>query len=99
MPARPVFDYDVTYGAPPSLTADGALDGIAHSLEVLLWRGRQALLCKRSRRGPRSIRLVVNYLPRADREPRGRGGRGRRWAWRPTWAATRSCSGAPMAGT
>jgi alcohol dehydrogenase class IV len=35
VPARPVFDYEVTYGAPPALTADGALDGIAHSLEVL----------------------------------------------------------------
>jgi hypothetical protein len=34
-PARPVFDYAVTYGAPPSLTADGALDGISHCVEVL----------------------------------------------------------------
>jgi len=27
VPARPVFDYEVTFGAPPALTADGALDG------------------------------------------------------------------------
>ena len=43
IPAHPVFDYEVTYGAPPALTADGALDGIAHSLEVLRG-GRQTLL-------------------------------------------------------
>jgi alcohol dehydrogenase len=35
VPAHPVFDWEVTYGAPPALTAGGALDGIAHSLEVL----------------------------------------------------------------
>lgn len=35
VPARPIFDYEVTYNAPPALTADGALDGLAHSLEVL----------------------------------------------------------------
>jgi len=35
VPPYPVFDYEVTYSTPPGLTADGALDGIAHSLEVL----------------------------------------------------------------
>ncbi len=35
VPSRPVFDYRVTFGAPPTLTSDGALDGISHSLEVL----------------------------------------------------------------
>ena len=35
VPALPVFDYEVTYSTPPDLTADGALDGISHSLEVL----------------------------------------------------------------
>jgi aryl-alcohol dehydrogenase-like predicted oxidoreductase len=35
VPQQPVFDYAVTFGAPASLTADGALDGISHSLEVL----------------------------------------------------------------
>ncbi|MCJ7738509.1 MAG: iron-containing alcohol dehydrogenase, partial [Anaerolineae bacterium] len=34
VPVQPMFDYGVTFGAPRSLTADGALDGIAHSLEV-----------------------------------------------------------------
>ena len=35
IPIQPVFDYSTTFNAPPGLTADGALDGIAHSLEVL----------------------------------------------------------------
>jgi alcohol dehydrogenase class IV len=35
VPAHPIFDYEVTYKAPKSLTIDGALDGISHALEVL----------------------------------------------------------------
>lgn len=35
VPSLPVFDYSVTYKAPKNLTMDGALDGIAHCLEVL----------------------------------------------------------------
>ncbi len=35
VPARPVFDYEVTYTAPKSLTIDGTFDGISHALEVL----------------------------------------------------------------
>ena len=34
MAAHPVFDREVTYGAPLALTAGGALNGIAHHLEV-----------------------------------------------------------------
>lgn len=34
IPPRSVFDYDVTITQPMSLTLDGALDGIAHCLEV-----------------------------------------------------------------
>ncbi len=35
VPSYPVFDYEVTYDAPKNLTVDGALDGVAHALEVL----------------------------------------------------------------
>jgi alcohol dehydrogenase class IV len=35
VPDRALFDYAVSIGSPRSLTVDGALDGIAHSLEVL----------------------------------------------------------------
>ncbi|MHC4916147.1 MAG: iron-containing alcohol dehydrogenase, partial [Planctomycetota bacterium] len=34
-PRRALFDYAVTTTMPRSLTADGALDGVAHALEVL----------------------------------------------------------------
>jgi alcohol dehydrogenase class IV len=35
VPTYPIFDYSVTYKAPKNLTMDGALDGIAHCLEVV----------------------------------------------------------------
>ena len=89
VPARPVFDYEVTYGAPASLTADGALDGIAHSLEVLLgavgkpftprsrrWRARASPWW--SITCPRRSRILKTW----KRVPRS--------AWPPIWARTRS---------
>ncbi len=35
VPPKALFDYRMTFSQPQHLTADGALDGIAHSLEVL----------------------------------------------------------------
>jgi alcohol dehydrogenase len=70
VPARPVFDYMVTYGAPASLTADGALDGIAHSLEVLLGAVGKPFYDKVAPVARTSIALVVNYLPRAIEDPK-----------------------------
>jgi alcohol dehydrogenase len=70
VPARPVFDYEVTYGAPPSLTADGALDGIAHSLEVLLGAVGKPFYAKVEPVAREGIRLVANYLPRAIENPK-----------------------------
>jgi alcohol dehydrogenase len=63
VPVCPVFDYCATYGAPPSLSADGALDGIAHSLEVLYGSAGSANYPTVKRVAVTSIRLVVNYLP------------------------------------
>lgn len=65
VPTQPVFDYAVTLGAPQSLTADGALDGIAHSLEVFYDAVGKPYYDKVSEVSPESIRLVVEYLPRA----------------------------------
>jgi alcohol dehydrogenase len=39
IPARSVFDYGVTESMPASLSIDGALDGIAHCLEVFYGAG------------------------------------------------------------
>ena len=68
VPARPVFDYSVTYGAPPSLTADGALDGIAHSLEVLYGAVGKPFYDRAAEVARVSIGLVVGYVERAVKD-------------------------------
>jgi alcohol dehydrogenase len=75
VPPQPVFDYEVTYGAPPSLTADGALDGIAHSLEVLYGAVGKPYYAHMEDVARESIRLVVEYLPRVMENPQDTEGR------------------------
>jgi alcohol dehydrogenase len=75
VPQQPVFDYDVTRGAPAALTADGAMDGIAHSLEVLYGAVGKPHYGQMEKVAEEGIRLVVQYLPRVlenldDRESR-----------------------------
>jgi alcohol dehydrogenase class IV len=69
VPYQPVFDYEVTVGAPAALTADGALDGIAHSLEVLYGSVGKPYGEKVTAIASESIRLVVEYLPVALENP------------------------------
>jgi alcohol dehydrogenase class IV len=69
VPSRAVFDYGVTASAPRSLTVDGGLDGISHSLEVLYsLAGKPAypLMEEVAREG---LGLVLEYLPKALRNP------------------------------
>jgi alcohol dehydrogenase class IV len=69
VPVRSLFDYQVTYGAPLGLTADGALDGVSHCLEVLysaVGKANYELVEKVAAAG---IGIVVNYLPRAIQNP------------------------------
>jgi alcohol dehydrogenase class IV len=75
IPARPIFDYRVTYGAPSSLTADGALDGIAHSLEVLYGAVGKPYYDRVMEVAEIGIRLVINYLPQVMENPRDEEGR------------------------
>jgi alcohol dehydrogenase len=63
VPIRPVFDHAVTYGTPRSVTSDGALDGIAHSLEVLYGAAGRSTYPLVADVAATSISLVVNYLP------------------------------------
>jgi alcohol dehydrogenase len=70
VPAYPVFDYKVTYSTPPDLTADGALDGISHSLEVLYGAVGKPDYEKLEEIAGIGIRLAVNYLPRAIADPK-----------------------------
>jgi alcohol dehydrogenase class IV len=75
VPARPVFDYAVTHSEPLSLTADGALDGVAHALEVLYGAAGKAHYAKVAEIAVESIGLVVDYLPRVMQNPTDEVGR------------------------
>ena len=75
VPQRPVFDYEVTFGAPASLTADGALDGISHSLEVLYSAVGKPDYDRAAAVAHEGIRLVVNHLPRVLADPQDAAGR------------------------
>lgn len=69
VPVQPVFDYGLTLGSPASLTADGALDGVAHCLEVLydsVGKPYNARMQEVAREG---ISLVVKYLPKVLHQP------------------------------
>jgi alcohol dehydrogenase len=75
VPARPVFDYAVTYSEPLSLTADGALDGVAHALEVLYGAVGKAHYAQVAEIAAESIGLAVDYLPRVMQNPTDEVGR------------------------
>lgn len=72
VPSNPMFDYTVTYGLPASVTMDGALDGIAHSLEVLYGAVGKPFYEKTREIAAVTIRLVVENLPRAIEDPQNR---------------------------
>jgi len=69
VPACPAFDYEVTYGAPEALTADGGLDGIAHSLEVLYSAVGKPAYAKTAQVAGAGIALAVEYLACAIENP------------------------------
>ncbi|HUX13229.1 MAG TPA: iron-containing alcohol dehydrogenase [Spirochaetia bacterium] len=69
VPKYPIFDYSVTYGAPRSLTMDGALDGIAHCLEVLYSSVGKPVYDQVARVAESGIGLVVENLPVATADP------------------------------
>lgn len=72
VPARALFDYGVTFSAPSALTADGALDGVSHCLEVLygaVGKPSYSLVAEVAEEG---IRLVLDNLPKALAQPAAR---------------------------
>jgi len=69
VPARALFDYDVTVSMPPALTSDGAFDGMAHALEVLYDSVGKAYHPKMVEVAHEVIRLVVKYVERAVKNP------------------------------
>lgn len=70
VPARPMFDYGVTFGAPAALTADGALDGVAHCLEVLWGAVGKPHYARMEEVAATAIGLILRYLPVALAKPR-----------------------------
>jgi len=69
IPSKAVFQYDVTTSMPASLTADGALDGIAHLVEVLLGAVGREVYPRAEEVARVGIWLIVNYLEQAIVEP------------------------------
>jgi alcohol dehydrogenase class IV len=70
VPAYPVFDYEVTYDTPKNLTVDGALDGVAHALEVLFGAVGKPICGEMEEIAGTCIALVVKYLPRIIENPK-----------------------------
>ncbi len=70
VPARALFDYGVTAGAPATLTIDGGLDGIAHSLEVLYSAVGKPYYSTMEEVAREGVGLVLQHLPRALANPR-----------------------------
>ena len=75
VPSDPMFDFSVTYAAPEALTMDGALDGIAHSLEVLYGAAGKPMYEKAKEIAAAGISLVVQNLPTAIRDAGDTGAR------------------------
>jgi alcohol dehydrogenase len=69
VPPAAVFQYDVTRTMPPGLTADGALDGHSHALEVLFGAVGKPTYREIEAVATEAIRLIVGYLPTALRQP------------------------------
>ncbi len=64
-PPRAIFDYEMTFSMPPSFTTDGALDAVAHMLEVFYDSVGKPYYGKMTEVAPLGIGLVVKYLERA----------------------------------
>ena len=69
VPAYPIFDYSVTHQAPAALTVDGALDGIAHILEVFYSMVGKDAYDRLYTIAETGIGLVINYLAKLTTDP------------------------------
>ncbi len=69
VPPLAVFDYRVALGAPYAIRADGALDGIAHCLEVVCGATGKPFFDKTMDIAEAGISLIVEALPKAIDNP------------------------------
>ena len=75
VPPRAAFDYEVSFGAPAGLTADGALDGVSHSLEVFYGAVGQLHYDLMVDVARETFDLVFEHLPRVLDNPADPAGR------------------------
>lgn len=69
VPPRAVFDYSVTRSMPADLTADGAVDGMSHALEVLYGSVGRPQYDKLAEIARLVFYLAVRFTERAQRQP------------------------------
>lgn len=69
VPPYAVFDYRVTRSCPAELTKDGAMDGIAHMLEVLYGSVGKPFYGKVAEIAETGIGIIVESLPRVLKDP------------------------------
>ncbi len=69
VPPRAVFDYGVTRSTPRGLIADGAFDGLSHSLEVLYGAVGKPFYDKARDIAETCISLALAHLPRVMADP------------------------------
>ncbi len=69
VPNQAVFDHGVTSDVPADLTADGALDGVSHILEVLYGAVGKPCYETVAEIAQVGLGLILEHLPRAMSEP------------------------------
>lgn len=72
VPTVSLFDYGITYGTPPDLTLDGALDGMSHCMEVFFGSVGKPHYQKAKEIATTAITLIVRYLPVVINDPSDR---------------------------
>lgn len=72
VPARALFDYDLSMSMSPSFTADGALDGHSHCLEVFYGACGKDTFARIEPVAREGIRLIVENVARAVADPTDR---------------------------
>jgi alcohol dehydrogenase class IV len=75
VPSRALFDYDVTVSMSPAFTADGAMDGVSHSLEVLYGAVGKPFYAQVADVAGEGIRLIVEHVAQAIADPEDRAAR------------------------
>jgi len=70
IPPLAIFDYRTTLGAPYTIRTDGALDGIAHCLEVVCGATGKPFFNKTMDIAEVGISLIVENLPKAIDNPK-----------------------------